>query len=78
MESAVREEQRRLIEPLLGYYFNGCYTQISLNVPHVRLLAGIAVSALILLILTTILTTILIGKHRKKKTRRPVPETPKG
>ena len=29
-----KKEQRVLIEPLLKYYFNGCYSDLSLNVPH--------------------------------------------
>ena len=73
MESAVKEEQRRLIEPLLGYYFNGCYSQISLNVPHVFLLAGIAVFAVVLLILIPVLT---VKRLKKKKRRRPATDSP--
>ncbi|OUM66689.1 hypothetical protein PIROE2DRAFT_68923 [Piromyces sp. E2] len=34
MESDYKKEERQLIEPLLKYYFNGCYSQLSLRVPQ--------------------------------------------
>ena len=50
MESDLKGEQRELLEPLLGHYFNGCYTQISLVVPQtgriiLQFIAGILLFA---------------------------------
>ena len=34
MESDLKEDQRKLFEPLLWHYFNGCYSQLDLMVPQ--------------------------------------------
>lgn len=40
MESDLKGEQRKLVEPLLGHYFNGCYSQLDLMVPHTFRIGG--------------------------------------
>ena len=50
MEKDIRREQRELLEGLLHHYLNGCYTQLSYNVPSVRksaALAGLIISLLL-------------------------------
>ncbi|ORX79264.1 alpha/beta-hydrolase [Anaeromyces robustus] len=34
-EKNLKEDQRILLEPLLKYYMNGCYRQLSMNVPQI-------------------------------------------
>lgn len=55
MESDLMGEQRKWLHPLLRHYFNGCFAQLDLNVPHVRkaagLLAALAMIVIVLLIL---------------------------
>ncbi|MBQ6635884.1 MAG: carboxylesterase family protein [Lachnospiraceae bacterium] len=46
----LKREQRLLLEPMLGHYFNGCYSQMSYFVPHTlrmgaAALGGIATAA---------------------------------
>ena len=65
MEADVSGEQRELIEPLLPYYFNGLYSQLSANVPHVYLLAGCAAAGLAVLIWGL---TAIVKRIRKRKT----------
>ena len=53
MEEDLMGERRRLLEPLLHHYINGCYTQLSLNIPYIwkkatRLLGAAAAGALLL------------------------------
>jgi len=64
MESDVNGEQRELIEPLLRYYFNGLYSQLSLNVPHVYLLAGCAAAVLAVLIIAA---AVIVKRIRRRK-----------
>ena len=40
MESDLKADQRKLVEPLLGHYFNGCYSQLDLMVPQTWRIAG--------------------------------------
>lgn len=46
MESDIKAEQRKEIEPILDHYFNGCYTQLSYNVPHVYFMAGLLLAGI--------------------------------
>ena len=66
-----KKEQRVLIEPLLKYYFNGCYSDLSLNVPQFYKIIAQIVGALLLLIaiiiVLEILILILIRKIKKEK-----------
>ena len=36
LEADPGREDRELLEPLLGHYFNGCYSQLDMNVPQTR------------------------------------------
>ena len=67
MESDLKAEQRELVEPLLYHYFNGCYSQLDLNVPQVRRLGG-QIFAVILLTAGAVVCLVLIIK---RKVRRP-------
>ena len=52
MEEDVKREQRLLIEPLLKYYFNGCYSNLSLNVPQFyKIISQLVGTALIIIII---------------------------
>jgi para-nitrobenzyl esterase len=42
MEEDIKAEQRKMLEGLLHHYFNGCYAQLSYNVPCVRKAAMLA------------------------------------
>lgn len=69
MEPDIDGDQRTLLTPLLDYYFNGCYSQMSMMVPHVWKLAG---ASLLILIGAVSLTVFLIrtaGKQRKGQGR---------
>ncbi len=48
MESGLKEGQRKLVEPLLGHYFNGCYSQLDLMVPHTWRIVGQLLAAAVL------------------------------
>ena len=50
MEENYKSEQRELIEPLLKYYINANYAQMSFNVPHVYKLAIEFVGILLLIV----------------------------
>ena len=49
MESGIKDEQRELMEPLLGHYFNGCYSQLDLMVPQTFRIVGQILATVILL-----------------------------
>ncbi len=49
MEENYKSEQRELIEPLLKYYINGNYAQMSYNVPQVYRIVAQLVAALIII-----------------------------
>ena len=61
-----KKEQRVLIEHLLKYYFNGCYSDLSLNVPQFYKIIAQIVGALLILILIIIGIEILIIKIIRK------------
>ena len=66
-----KKEQRILIEPLLKYYFSGCYSDLSLNVPQFYKIIAQIVGAILLLIaiiiVLEIVILILIRKIKKEK-----------
>ena len=49
MEEDIKSEQRELIEPLLKYYFNGNFLQMSYDVFQVYKIAALAISALVII-----------------------------
>ena len=49
MEEDYKSEQRKLIEPLLKYYMNGNFLQMSYNVFQVYKIAGLAISGLLII-----------------------------
>lgn len=56
------QKQREVIEPLLKYHFNGCYVNLSLNVPYVyKLISGAVIFAAAIAVLC-----IIIFKRKKK------------
>ena len=65
MEEDLKKEQRELLEPLLGHYFNGCYTQLSLDVPQVYRIEVQLVSGLIIFIVLITVAIIFRKKHLK-------------
>ena len=67
MEEDYKKEQRLLIEPLLKYYFNGCYSNISLNVPQFYKIIVQVVGILLIIIALIIIFIVLIVKKCKKK-----------
>ena len=63
VEEKPLEAQRKLLEPLTDYHFNGCYANLDYNVPAVRrqvkfLVGAVAVGAGV---------GLLLAHHRKKK-----------
>lgn len=58
--------QRELIEPLLKYGFNGCYSQLSFNVPQVYKIAGIALAFLLCICIVIAAVFRKIRKIRRK------------
>jgi len=66
MEEDYKKEQRLLIEPLLKYYFNGCYSNLSLNVPQFYKILAQLISVLIIIIAIIVVIIVLIVKKIKK------------
>uniref|UniRef100_UPI00140BB4B6 carboxylesterase/lipase family protein n=1 Tax=Paenibacillus turpanensis TaxID=2689078 RepID=UPI00140BB4B6 len=54
VEDDVLGEQRKMIEPLMKYHFNGRYSELSLWVPHVYKLVGVAATIFVSLLIITI------------------------
>ncbi len=69
MESAIKDEQRKLIEPLLGHYFNGCYSQLDLMVPQTFRIGGLILAAILLLV-TAFVCFIRILKRKSGKSEK--------
>ena len=67
MEPDPLETQRALLAPLLGHYFNECYSQLSLMVPYVWKLAGGMIGIVILI---TAALVLVIRARRKRKKRK--------
>ena len=49
MESDIKADQRKELEPMLHHYFNGCYSQLSYNVPQVYRIAAVVMAVIILI-----------------------------
>lgn len=64
MEKDILGSQRELIEPLLGYGLNGCYTALDFNVPSVY---SYAVAVIFALGLITAVIIICAKKRKRKK-----------
>lgn len=62
--SDYKSEQRELIEPLLKYGCNGCYSQLSYNVPQVYKLVG---ATAIVLVLLAAAVVVIVRKVRRKR-----------
>ena len=68
MESDMKAGQRKLVEPLLGHYFNGCYSQLDLMVPHTWRIAGqILATAVLFGAAVACFARILKRKGRRSK-----------
>ena len=65
--SNYKGEQAELIEPLLKYGINGCYSQLSFNVPHVYKIAGVALGTILVICGIIVAFVICIKKKLKKK-----------
>ena len=57
--------ERKLLEPILKYGFNGTYTELNYNVPHIRKAAGQALVLLAAVVGAVAGSIILIKKLRK-------------
>ena len=66
MECDLKREQRELTEPLLGYYFNGCYSQLDMNVPQVRRICAQLLAAVVLVAAIIAGVILIIKKARSK------------
>lgn len=62
MESDIKAEQRKAIEPLLHHYFNGNYMQMSFNVPQTYRIAGLLAAVIAVIIALS----LYVGKRRKR------------
>ena len=67
MEEDYKREQRLLIEPLLKYYFNGCYSNLSMNVPQFYKIVAQLVGTLLIIIGIIVIIIVLIVKRIKKR-----------
>jgi len=64
MEGDVKAEQREKLEPILKYKLNGCYSQMSLNVPTVYKLVAMLVGAVIV---TAGIIALVVKRTKNKK-----------
>ena len=70
-EQDMKNRQRRLLEPMLGYSLNGCYSQLDLATPHTWRLCGELLAALLLVTaLVVCVVRILKKRVRRAKERR--------
>ncbi len=67
MVEDLKKEQRILIEPLLKYYFNGYYGNLSLNVPQFYKILTQIIGTLLIIIGIIVVIIILIVKAIKKR-----------
>ncbi len=65
MTEDLKGEQRVLIEPLLHYYFNGCYSQLKYMVPQLGRIVGHVLFVLLLVVLAVYTTVKIVKKHKK-------------
>ena len=70
-ERDIKDEQRRLLEPMLGYYLNGCYSQLDLATPHTfRLCARLLAVLLLLAAAVVCIVRVLKKKGSSRKAGR--------
>lgn len=67
MAHDVRSDQRELLEPLLGHYFNGCYAQLDWKVPQVFKI-GAQFAGTLLLLAVAVFGIIRIRRRKRRKT----------
>lgn len=67
MEEDLKGEQRTLLEPLLRYYFNGCYWQMDYLVPQTIRIIVQAVRAVAILVSGIVGLVILVKQRSKRK-----------
>jgi len=71
MNEKFKEEQRELIEPLLKYYFNGCYVQLSWNVPQVyKIIAQVLATLLIIALFIALLIYFIVKFVKRRRNNR--------
>ena len=77
MEEDIKAEQRELMEPLLDHYFNGCYSQLNLNVPQVYRIINqiIALSILIISMIGCVIILTIRNKNKRKMKKKKVNES---
>lgn len=57
MEENFKEVQTKVLTPLLKYGFNGCYSQLSFNVPHVyKMVALVGIVIIMMVVLFAVVT----------------------
>ena len=69
MESGLKDEQRKLVEPLLGHYFNGCYSQLDLMVPHTLRIGGQILAAVALVAAASVCFVLLLKRKGRKTSK---------
>ena len=69
MVSDLKGEQRVLIEPLLKYGLNGCYSQLSMNVPQIYKIVGAAIFMAVTLTVGIIIVVKNFKWMKKRKIR---------
>lgn len=67
VEGDILSEQRETIQPLMKYHFNGRYSVLSLWVPYVYKLVGIAAAIIVSLLVVAIFFIKRIKKHNASK-----------
>ena len=67
MDSDIKSDQRKEIEPLLHHFFNGNYMQMSFNVPQTYRLLAALIAAIVLIAAAIILIIRTIRKRRKRR-----------
>ena len=70
MESDLKGKQRKLVEPLLGHYFNGCYSQLDLLVPHTFRITGQILATIVLLGAAVVCFVLFLKKRKGKKSNQ--------
>ena len=70
MEDDLKKDQRLLIEPLLKYYFNGNYGNLSLNVPQFYKIIAQVVGTLLIIIGIIVIIIVFIVKAIKKRRKK--------
>ena len=66
MESDLKADERKLVEPLLEHYFNGCYSQLDLMVPQIWRIVGQVLATVILFGVVIVCFVAFIRRKRGK------------